>query len=327
MAKIWMLLFCVALSVAAFSGLCFLKYPPSPVGDPKKIEIPEGASFSRITEILDREGLITNRLYFLMLGKWLEVETKMQAGEYLLHTAMRPWNLLDVIVQGQVVEHPIVIPEGLTSAQIAQILASEGFVQAEIFQGLVHDPTLSQAFGGMGLEGYLFPASYAFSRKSTPEEMIQKMLLQFHAVYNGVWTERADALGMTQHEVVTLASIIEEETAQPEERGIISAVFQNRLQQGMRLQSDPTVRYGLSKFNGDLSRSDLETPSPYNTYLVEGLPPGPISNPGKASLVAALFPAPVDYLYFVSKNNGTHQFSRTLAEHNAAVTKYQRRKT
>ncbi len=328
MAKVWMILFCIASSVAAFAvgGLLFLKQPPASAGAPKRIDIPEGASFSQITDQLEREGLVTSRLYFFLLGKWLSVETQMQAGEYLLDAAMRPWNLLDVIVQGRVIEHPVLIPEGSTAEQIGRILEAEGLVPAALFQEVVRDPILSAEFGGTTLEGYLFPATYQFSGKMSPTEIVRKMLLQFQTVYNGAWMRRADAIGMTRHEVVTLASIIEKETARPEERGLVSAVFHNRLRKGMRLQSDPTVIYALSSFNGNLRRSDLETPSPYNTYTVEGLPPGPIANPGKEALHAALFPAEVDYLFFVSKNDGSHHFSKTLSKHNAAVAKYQRRK-
>jgi UPF0755 protein len=318
----------MAVLLLAFStgALIFLKYPPSSQGDSRHVEVPEGATFSEITDLLDREGLITSRFYFLLLGKWLEIESDMQAGEYAFHTAMRPWDLVSTMVQGRVLEHPVVIPEGTTADQIGKILESNGLAQADVFKQIVHDPGVARELGGRSLEGYLFPATYSFSRRASPVEMVRKMLIQFNAHYDKAWTRQAEALGMTQHQVVTLASIIEKETANPEERAIISAVFHNRLRKGMRLQSDPTVIYGLSDFDGDLTRTDLETPSPYNTYVIDGLPPGPISNPGEASLSAALFPAPVDYLFFVSKNDGSHHFSTTLSEHNAAVAQYQRRK-
>jgi UPF0755 protein len=157
------------------------------------------------------------------------------------------------------------------------------------------------------------------------EEIIQMMVQQFKRVFNHEWNHRASQLGLSQREVVTLASIVEKETSLPEEKPIISAVFHNRLKKKIPLQSDPTVIYGIKNFNGNLTRADLQRPSPYNTYLINGLPPTPICNPGKDSLLAALYPSPVSYFYFVSKNDGSHYFSSTIEEHNRAVWKYQRR--
>ena len=174
------------------------------------------------------------------------------------------------------------------------------------------------------MEGYLYPETYYFSKGEGERKIIQTMISTFNQFYTLDMEEKARVLSMTRREIVTLASIIEKETSVGNERPLISAVFHNRLKRRIRLQSDPTVIYGLPDFDGNLTRKDLRVHSPYNTYWVKGLPPGPIANPGNESLIAVLNPAPVDYLYFVSKNNGTHYFSKTLSEHNGAVQRYQK---
>ena len=161
------------------------------------------------------------------------------------------------------------------------------------------------------------------SDEMEPEEVIKTMVHQFKKVFGPEMTNRASHLGMSEREAVILASIIEKETGLPEEKPLVSAVFHNRRTRKMPFQSDPTVIYGIKNFNGNLTKNDLQRPTPYNTYLKKGLPPGPIANPGKSSILAALYPAPVQYLYFVSRNDGSHQFSNTLREHNEAVWRYQ----
>jgi UPF0755 protein len=176
------------------------------------------------------------------------------------------------------------------------------------------------------LEGYLFPDTYYFPSGLESKSIITAMVKQFRIAFKPEWQTRAEELGMSVHEVVTLASIIEKETGAPEERPLISSVFHNRLKKGMRLETDPTVIYGIPDFDGNIKRRHLNTYTPYNTYKIKGLPPGPIASPGAAALEAALYPAQSKYLYFVSKKDGTHQFSATIKEHNAAVRKYQLRK-
>jgi len=210
---------------------------------------------------------------------------------------------------------------------MADLIARESIAPAEKFLALAADPGLAQRLGvtATGLEGYCFPDTYAFIKNTPPETVLRTMVSRFHRVFAA---ERAAAgdpsrLGLTDHEVVILASIVEKETARPDERPLIAGTFLNRLHRGIPLASDPTVIYGIPHFNGNLTRSDLESPTPYNTYVRAGLPSGPIANPGRAALRAALDPAPVDYLYFVSRNDGSHQFSRTLEEHNRAVREFQ----
>jgi UPF0755 protein len=330
MVKVWITLFSLTLVIAvgAVRGLQFLNNPPSLVETYKVIEIAEGATFNNVSDLLKREGLITNQIYFRLLGVWTQNEKNIKPGEYGLHTAMRPMELLDLLVRGKILHHQVVIPEGATARQIAKLLEAAKLADAETFMKVVEDPTLMEEFKieGESLEGYLFPDTYQFPKKTPPHDIVRRMVTQFQAAYDESFRSRADQLRMTQREVVTLASIIEKETGHPSERGLISAVFHNRLKKKMRLQSDPTVIFALSEFDGNIKKKDLGIPSPYNTYRFIGLPPGPIANPGKESLYAALHPADVDYLYFVSKNDGTHFFSKNLREHNGAVNKYQRKR-
>ncbi len=328
--KWWVTLSTLFLLVAAgtYQGVSFLNRPPSSYGVYKTIDIPEGISFRLVSDLLANEGLITNRIYFRWLARWTQKDKKAKSGEYTFHTALRPMALLDLLVEGRVLLRQVVAPEGVTSREIGGILEKAGLVSSDIFYESVRDPDLLHELEieGESLEGYLFPDTYQFAKRTPPIEIVRRMVAQFKTVYSEPFRRRADELGMTQTQVVTLASIIEKETAHPSERTLISAVFHNRLKRKMPLQSDPTVIFAIKDFNGNLTRKDLSTPSPYNTYMIKGLPPGPIANPGKEALYAVLYPEEVDYLYFVSKNNGTHHFSRTLSEHNAAVNLYQRRK-
>jgi UPF0755 protein len=206
-------------------------------------------------------------------------------------------------------------------------LAERGIIDnQEAFLSLAFSSDFAAGLGiaGDGVEGYLFPDTYLFSKEVAPAEVIKTMVENFKRVYAPDFSLRAAELGMTDREVVTLASIIEKETGLAEERPLISAVFHNRLKLGIPLSSDPTVIYGIADFDGNLRKRDLEKKTPYNTYLIRGLPPGPIANPGRSSILAALYPAPVKYLYFVSRNDGSHHFSATIREHNEAVRRYQK---
>jgi UPF0755 protein len=220
----------------------------------------------------------------------------------------------------------VTVPEGLTLAEIADLMESAGLADRERLLKEAESPELLSSAGitGRGLEGYLFPTTYYFTPSTTERGILLAMVEEFQRSVTPAMREQAEELGMNMHEVVTLASMIEKETALPSERLLVSAVFHNRLKLKIALQSDPTVIYGLNRASKNLTRKDLQNPNPYNTYLVPGLPPGPICNPGLAALEAALRPASVPYLYFVSKNDGSHLFSRTIAEHNRAVERYQK---
>jgi UPF0755 protein len=303
--------------------------PPSKTASTKVIFIKKGTHLKKVSEVLKQEGIVKNRHFFVLLTTILGKKTKVKAGEYEFHTQMLPLEVLDALVKGQVKPHLVTIPEGYTLSQIAQLLEDlnlvekKGFLQKASSPAFINTLGLSQ-LAGPTLEGYLFPDTYHLFREMDPEEVIQMMVHQFKKVFGPDLANRASELGISEREVVILASIIEKETPLSEEKPLISAVFQNRLKKKIPLQSDPTVIYGIKNFNGNLTKEHLLRRTPYNTYLIVGLPPTPICNPGKESLLAAVHPAPVPYLYFVSKNDGSHYFSSDIEEHNRAVWKYQK---
>ncbi len=293
------------------------------------VEIPEGASFKEAANLLAQKGLIRSPFWFRLLGKMQDAERKIKPGEYDLHTAMRPVEILNQLVSGRVIQYGVTIQEGLTARQIGRVLDEAGMAKEADVARLVADPAFIRSLGieAKTLEGYLYPDTYYFPKRTKAEDVVKAMVNHLRQVYTPEMRERSEALRMTEVQVLTLASIIEKETGQDAERPLVSAVFHNRLRRGLPLQSDPTVIYGIPNFNGNLTRADLARRTPFNTYRIKKLPPGPIANPGVKSIQAALNPAPVKYLYFVSKNDGTHQFSATIQEHNRAVEKYQKRRT
>ena len=307
----------------------FILAPPSKTLSTKVVFIKKGTHLKKASEILEQEGIIKNRHFFVLLSTVLGKKTKVKAGEYEFNTRMLPLEVLDALVKGQVKRHLVTIPEGYTLSQIARLLEDLNLVQKEGFLQKVSSPVFINSLGFSPsaqptLEGYLFPDTYHLFREMDPEEVIQMMVHQFKKIFGPDLANRASELGISQREAVILASIIEKETPLPEEKPLVSAVFHNRLKKKIPLQSDPTVIYGIKNFNGNLTKEDLMRPTPYNTYLISGLPPTPICNPGKDSLLAAVQPAPVPYLYFVSKNDGSHFFSSDIEEHNRAVWKYQK---
>jgi len=292
----------------------------------KEVRIIEGSSFMSVAELLTERRLITNPLYFRLMGQWTRKHQKIKPGLYIFHTAMRPMEILDMLVLGKISQKEVIIREGLSAREIAKILYQAGLGSEEDFLMATRDPIILHEFGigAESLEGYLFPDTYFIAEGASSEDIIKQMVNRFKSRFSTLLEKEENSSDLSQREIVILASIIDKETSSSDERSIISAVFHNRLKQGIRLQSDPTVIFGIPNFNGNLTRKNLMTPSPYNTYLIPKLPPGPIGNPGEAALSAAMAPADVDYVYFVSKNNGTHYFSKTLDEHNNAVNKYQR---
>ena len=289
--------------------------------------IPDRSTFQQVAALLEQEGLIKSRLAFVWLGRFQSADRKIHAGEFELNPSMAPAEILSRLTTGQVMLHPILIPEGLTMVQIAEIFGQQGLVDPQELLRLMKDPAFIASLGIKAdtLEGYLYPDTYKFPRGIKPKEVITAMVEHLRQVYGPDLQARAQELKLTQHEVLTLASVIEKESNSNGEREEISAVFHNRLKKHIPLQSDPTVIYGLPSFDGNIHKKDLSSPSPYNTYRIAGLPPGPIANPGIQSIRATLYPSDSRALYFVSKNDGTHQFSATLEEHNQAVEKYQKR--
>ncbi len=290
--------------------------------------LPAGQGVKQTARVLEQEGLVSDALRFALLARIEKQDKSLKAGEYVLSAAMSPRQILAQLVKGRVHLYRVTIPEGFTLVQIAGAVADAGLAPENKFLSTARDPQTAKALGidADTLEGYLFPDTYFFPSGLDSTTIISAMVKQFRIAFTPKWRERAKALGMSVHEVVTLASIIEKETGAAEERPLISSVFHNRLKKGMRLETDPTVIYGIPDFDGDLKRKHLDTYTPYNTYKIKGLPPGPIASPGKAAIEAALYPAQSKYFYFVSKKDGTHQFSTTHKEHQAAVRKYQLRK-
>jgi UPF0755 protein len=289
--------------------------------------IPDGSTFQYVASLLEHEQLIKSRSAFVLLGKSQSAERKVRAGEYELNPSMTPAEILSKLLNGQVVLRPLTIPEGLSMTQIADLVSQQGLADRAEFLQLAKDRTFVTSLGikAETLEGYLYPDTYKFPRPIKAREVLLVMVERLRQMVGPDLHDRMQVLKMTMHEVLTLASIIEKETGSGGERSEISAVFHNRLKKHIPLQSDPTVIYGLPEFDGNLHKKDLSSPSPYNTYRIQGLPPGPIANPGILAIRATLYPSDSRSLYFVSRNDGTHQFSGTLIEHNQAVEKYQKR--
>jgi len=290
------------------------------------VNIAPGESFNAFAAGLERLDIITSQLRFKILARLKGEDKHIKAGEYAFSAAMTPMQVLDTVVNARVLLHRLTIPEGHTIAQITAEITQAGISDAQAFEALARGPDLIATLGRdlPSLEGYLFPDTYYFPRQVPAHTIIATMVRNFEDQITDDWRERALELNMSLHELVTLASIIEKETGHPAERPLIASVFHNRLQRNMRLESDPTAVYGIENFDGRITRQHLRTPTPYNTYQIRGLPPGPIANPGRAAIEAALYPAETDYLFFVSRNDGTHHFSPTYAEHNEAVRRYQR---
>lgn len=306
----------------------YLNTPPGENEDIRCVEISSGTHFIQVAQILEREGIIIGVKRFRLFARLKGIKKEIKAGDYLFHTAMTPSEVLDKLVKGEYRTHKVTIPEGFTMFQIADLLEEEGLIEKEKFLKCASDPVFvhSLAVKGNSLEGFLFPDTYLLRKGMGEERVLNKMVARFNEMFKEQYVQRAEELNMSREEVVTLASIVEKETSDPSERHLIAAVFRNRLKRGMMLQSDPTVIYGMKDFNGNLTKEDLRTKTPYNTYMIRGLPPQPIANPGEESIKAVLYPSPKKYLYFVSKNDGTHHFSATLKEHNRAVNRYQRRR-
>lgn len=325
-------IFCLlALSTALFAYVNLMRYATTPT-DMNSVEtivtVSRGQSLKQTADILHARGLINQPLKFRLLARLKGADKRIQAGEYILASNLPPANILEMMVSGKVRLYRFTVPEGSNLNQIADIIDAAGLVDRQAFLRSANDAVLVEGMGiGVGsLEGYLFPDTYFFPKNADVAQILETMVSRLRSEISDVWIKRAAELGLTLHEVITLASIIEKETGAPSERPLISSVFHNRLKKKMRLETDPTVIYGIEDFDGNLTRKHLETKTPYNTYRINGLPPGPIASPGRAAIEAALYPAQTGYLFFVSKKDGTHQFSTNLVDHNRAIRKYQLRR-
>ncbi|MBF0288419.1 MAG: endolytic transglycosylase MltG [SAR324 cluster bacterium] len=294
----------------------------------KIITIPKGAGFNQVLQILVDHQLVALPGRFRLLAKYRKAFTQIKAGEFRVQTDWTPIQMLDHLLEGRSQLHKITIPEGLTFEQVVIRLAEANLGKLETFRDLQEDLRLRQAVDISptvpSLEGFLFPETYFFSKTDSEFDILKTMVKQFNQNYQQIDRQQAQSFGLSDYEMIILASIIEKETGREKDRTLISAVFHNRLKRRMRLESDPTVIYGIKNFDGNLTRKHLKTPTLYNTYTNFGLPPGPICNPGKSSIQSTLFPAEVPYLFFVSKGDGSSYFSSNLKSHNQAVRKYQK---
>ena len=293
------------------------------------VEIPPGAGPGSIGRRLVDAGIVRDVTSF-RAAIWLSRQgRRLQAGEYRFDRPLSARQVIDKIARGEVYVRPITFPEGLTIKQMAALYESMGFGTGDAFIQAAKNAALVRALDPQApdLEGYLFPNTYALPRKATADQLIARMVAEFEKALTPDIRASAAARGLSVRELVTLASIVEKETGNPAERPLVAAVYSNRLKIGMGLQCDPTVIYALERigqYNGNLTRENLRFDSAYNTYRYAGLPPGPIASPGKASLAAAAAPADAPYLYFVSRNDGSHAFATTLDEHNRNVQQFQR---
>ena len=293
------------------------------------LSIPPGATLKKISKDLQSLSLIRNASAFRLLANIRQKQTHIQVGEYELNQSMLPMDILKAITSGKTVLHPVTIPEGYRISEIAELLTETISINKEIFIKETRNKDLLNKLNitSKSLEGYLFPETYHFSKHTSEKKIIQTMLNTFQQrMKTKKIQHQIQSSDMSLHEIITLASLIEKETGMNGERKHISSVFHNRLKRKMRLQTDPTVIYAIENFDGNIRKKDLNIDSPYNTYRHKGLPPGPIASPGIKSIVAALNPIKTNHLYFVSKKDGSHQFSSSLKEHNRAVQKYQLKK-
>jgi UPF0755 protein len=303
--------------------------PPSKEKVWKEIQVAEGMSFKAIAGMLQKEGIIRYRGYFEIIGRLEGMSRRTRVGYYGVNTTMSMWEVLDTFRKGKIIEYELVVPEGYNLYQIGWTLSGTPLISdPEEFITLVKNKEYIRSLGidADSLEGYLFPDTYYLPKGIKLEDIPRRMVQRYQAVFADSYRSRAKELGFTEHQIITLASIVEKEAKVSSERKLISAVYHNRLKQGMKLQADPTAVYGTKAWITKVTKDDLKRRSPYNTYLHKGLPPGPIANPGQGAILAALYPENVDYLFFVAQGDGSHYFSKDFGAHEKAIDRYRSNK-
>jgi UPF0755 protein len=329
--KALLILLVLGLFVAGGAGLIamqFLETPASDSSDAVVFEVKPGDTFKSVARRLEDQSLVSSALMLEIYARAVRQAGKIRVGEYSIRRDSRPKEVLALVTSGRSLQYSITIPEGYNRFEIGDVLERQGFIKKQEFLALTQDPKFILELLGeerTTLEGYLYPETYAITKFTTARTLIRAMVDRFRENYSKLVIPAG--LNLSRHELVTLASIVEKETGAPEERGVISSVFHNRMRLKMRLQTDPTVIYGIWEqtgfWNGRITRNDLTTPTRYNTYTLNGLPYGPIANPGLLALQAAAKPDESDFLFFVSRNDGTHVFSQTYEQHKRAVADYQ----
>jgi UPF0755 protein len=330
--KKWFLILFLFVDTFIFVGGAALGWvwwsmPPGLESEKAELEVPAGASFATVTQKLADAGVVRWPLLFRIYGKLSDKAEKIKSGPYEFHRGLRPEEVLNKLVKGEIRLVSFAIPEGFNMWQIAEKLA-EVFphISPREWKLALKDERLLEDLpsDARTVEGYLFPDTYVIRPKPNAVEVYMAMRKNFDKNFDENILAKGKEIGLNPHQIVTLASIIEKETGKPEERPRIAAVFHNRMKKGMKLQTDPTVIYGIwDRYDGNIRKKDLLQPTAYNTYVIPGLPPGPIASPGRAALEAAVKPTADLDLYFVGRGDGSHHFSTTLKEHNDAVHKYQ----
>lgn len=333
MTKFIAAIFALVLVGVGFQAFRFLSAGPGKTDEEVVFEVPPGKSFHAIAQRLESEGLVASSFNLRILARLTHQASRVKTGEYALNRGMTPQEVMAVLVSGKSIMYPVTFPEGSNIYEIAAILQAKKLYKAADFLAAVHDKALIRELLGVevsSLEGYLFPETYNVTKYTALREFITSMVQNFKTAFTELENQTKNAkqeLPLPRHELVILASMVEKETGAPEERPMIASIFYNRLQKGMKMQSDPTIIYGIwvntSAYKQNITRDDILAPTPYNTYTVPRLPFGPIANPGRESLAAVFKPAQSEYLYFVSHNDGTHAFSKTYEDHTKAVKTFQ----
>lgn len=318
----------VSVAGVAFLAISFMAERPSTATETVVFNVMPGASFQSVASNLEQQHLITDAFKFRLLAKFAGADSKLRVGEYAISRNALPRDVLQTITSGKSVEYSMTFQEGINIYEIAAYLDRQGMLSGKEFLALCKDPQfLKEALGEAieSCEGYMFPETYKITKFTTLRTVMRNMIANFLHNYNSITPN--PSLEMNRHQLVTLASIVEKETGAGDERQLVSSVFHNRMSKGMRLQTDPTIVYGIldagRPYKGNITKADLLGPTRYNTYVIKGLPPGPIANPGKQALFAAAYPSRSDYLFFVSRNDGTHVFSKDYAGHTKAVGQFQ----
>lgn len=333
-SHLWVALVGLLLVAVVFTGLGFVSRTlmrpyQAASADKYVVELTKGRSPMAVAQELEAKGVIRNASLFYYYGKIQGAWSRMKAGEYEVGPAMAPSQILSILMSGVSLSRPFLVREGENTYEIAEELEAKNYGTAKAFLRLIRDPKFISTLGfsdpqPKSLEGYLYPDTYGLQKRLSQEDIVRRMVRRFHEAWGTSQDAAAQALGMTRDQVITLASVVEKETGAQVERPMIAGVFMNRLRKKMRLQSDPTIIYGIwERYDGNIHKSDILSNHPWNTYVIPALPIGPISNPGRDAIEAVLHPAAHSFLFFVSHNDGTHEFTSTLADHQKAVNRFQ----
>ncbi len=318
-------------AVLSLEAYRFVKTGYESPGVEKVFEVQRGQSFAQIARRLQQDGLVSSAERFRIYGRLTGLATQVKVGEYALSSKMSPAEILALLQTGKSISRAVTFPEGSNIYEIGKILETHGIISEADFVKMAHDQKLIKELLGenfISLEGYLFPETYMVTKYTKPEELVRSMVRRFLEVWAQISNQRDESsISMNRHQVIILASVIEKETGAPEERPRIASVFHNRLKKKMKLQSDPTIIYGLWEERGErtqnIRKGDILSNTRFNTYVVPGIPAGPIANPGREAIMATLDPEDTEYLFFVSKNDGTHVFTKTYEDHKKAVAQFQ----